>query len=53
MIGSFNTGSNNASTVNRQAGSDHKAHRQTQYKSGDDTPITFVGHVIHPPDNGQ
>jgi hypothetical protein len=53
MIGSFNTSSNYAPTINRQASSDHKTHRKAQYKGGDDTTITFVCHVSHQPDNGQ
>jgi hypothetical protein len=53
MIGSFNASSNNAPAINRQTSSDHKAHRETQHKSCDNTPITFVGHVSHQPDNGQ
>jgi hypothetical protein len=53
MIGSFNTSSNYAPTINRQTSSDHKTHRKAQYKGGDDTSVTFVGHVSHQPDNGQ
>jgi hypothetical protein len=53
MIGSFNASSNNAPAINRQTSSDHKAHGKAQHKGGDDTPITFIGHVSHQPDNGQ